>query len=228
MREATGGAVLLARMASNAAVFQSVTTSLVANEPTLNTAKNIRACRVNFALIDCSVSNWGETRVYVADLNLASPEDSFIPDAERSPKAVTREPKLSAERALQMRLLTQIRAVFSLKGSVAFLRMNSIPQASIFSGVMVRSLMASCFPRRYSGNVACDLAHLFRHCDFTERVLQAGLLWLCLDYVNKKLPELVARKLRFRALLALSSAILEEIPSFSIKRVAFAFAERFL
>ena len=46
-----------------------------------------------------------------------------------------------------MKLPTEIRALFSLSGSVAFLRMNSIRQASIFSGVSVRSLMASRFSR---------------------------------------------------------------------------------
>ena len=54
---------------------------------------------------------------------------------------------LKRERALRMKLPTEIRALFSLKGSVAFLRMNSTRQASIFSGVRVRSLMASRFSR---------------------------------------------------------------------------------
>jgi len=35
---------------------------------------------------------------------------------------------LKSERALKMKLPTEIRALFSLKGSVAFLRMNSIRQ----------------------------------------------------------------------------------------------------
>ena len=41
---------------------------------------------------------------------------------------------LKRERVLKMKLPTEIRALFSLKGSVAFLPMNSIRQALIFSG----------------------------------------------------------------------------------------------
>jgi hypothetical protein len=61
---------------------------------------------------------------------------------------------LKRERVLKMKLPTEIRALFSLKGSVAFLRMNSIRQALIFSGVRVRSLMASRFSRPARGFVA--------------------------------------------------------------------------
>ncbi len=43
---------------------------------------------------------------------------------------------------------------------------------------------------------------LFRHCNFTERVLHARLLWLCVNYADKELPELIAGKLRFRTLLS--------------------------
>jgi hypothetical protein len=69
---------------------------------------------------------------------------------------------LKSARARKIRLPTEIRALFSLKGSVAFLRMNSMRQASIFSGVSVRSLMASRFSLCLSGNVSGDLAQRLR------------------------------------------------------------------
>ena len=49
-----------------------------------------------------------------------------------------------------MKALAEIRALFSLSGSVALRLMNSIRHASIFSGVSVRSLMASRFSRLVS------------------------------------------------------------------------------
>ena len=54
---------------------------------------------------------------------------------------------LKSERARRMKLPTEIRALFSRKGSVDLRLMNSIRHASIFSGVSVRSLIASSFSR---------------------------------------------------------------------------------
>ena len=50
---------------------------------------------------------------------------------------------LKSERARRMKLLAEIRALFSLSGSVAFLRMKSMRHSSIFSLVSVASLIPS-------------------------------------------------------------------------------------